>query len=119
MDSETWTDPYLAHHRTYYVRVWRDGYWLPWILGTRYPVERQRLIAAQHTNCNHQDPRSLMSVLVKAVKFDRYRGELHTLSEYSLDVWVPDEFGEEGARPLLENWRYTPDMAEASEDAYR
>jgi hypothetical protein len=103
-------DVRLSRHANLYVRVWRDGYLLGWVFGTRFPVERRTLVHEGETNLNYEDPRSIMDVLVRAVKFDRFHGKLHTLTQYSVDVWVPDEFGQPGAVPLRYNWRYTPDM---------
>ena len=111
-------DPRLAGHRTYYVRVYRDGHFGSWVFGDRFPVPRQALVAEETTNLNHEDPRSIMDALIKAVKFDRYRGKLSSLVEYSIDIWVPDEYGTPGATPLVRNFRYTPDMRDAESSIY-
>jgi hypothetical protein len=98
----------LAQQRNYRVRIYRDAWVLPWLLGKRFL--RPRLFRDYTTHLDHPlTPASMLDVLMEQTRWDHIRGRETDLASFSMDVWLPEEVGEPGGRPLLQGWRYTPE----------
>jgi|SRR5581483_1634761 len=97
----------LGYQGNYYVVVYRDGFLLPFVFGNRFP--RRVKVRSGTTNLNPEDPRTLLDVLMEQTRLDyQQRGWETQLGEFSLDVFMRDEYGQPVDEPILSGWRYTP-----------
>jgi hypothetical protein len=113
---------------TYQFVIYRDEYaWPKWLRDWKprmFGHQVQRKFARRYTGqANHNDPATLLNVLMQQTYLDWYRAEESDLLPWSMDVWSPDEYDcahhgcdhRPPCRALLQNWRHVPQHYKSSD----